>query len=68
MVHKSNRSLFSGYVWYIILIRLEVESYAGRLLFSLPAFFEKIMEEVSHKQLLEKRRMYYNLYMAQVDY
>ena len=30
--------------------------------------FEKIMEEVSHKQLLEKRRMYYNLYMAQVDY
>ena len=26
------------------------------------------MEEVSHKQLLEKRGMYYNLYMAQVDY
>lgn len=67
MVHKSNHSLFSGYVWYIILIRLEVESYAGRLLFSLSAFFEKIMEEVSHKQLLEKRRMYYNLYMVQVD-
>mgnify|MGYP007055725033 CR=1 FL=1 len=41
MVHKSNRSPFSGYVWYIILIRLEVESYAGRLLFSLPAFFGK---------------------------
>ena len=52
----------------MILIRLEVESYAGRLLFSLPAFFEKIMEEVSHKHLLEKRGMYYNLYMAQVDY
>ena len=28
----------------------------------------KIMEEGSHKQLLEKRGMYYNLYMAQVDY
>lgn len=25
------------------------------------------MEEVSHKQLLEKRGMYYNLYMAQVE-
>ncbi|WP_288681735.1 ABC transporter ATP-binding protein [uncultured Eubacterium sp.] len=65
LVQKGIEEILKGRTSFVIAHRLSTIKRADRIFVVGDG---KIMEEGSHKQLLEKRRMYYNLYMAQVDY
>ena len=65
LVQKGIEEILKGRTSFVIAHRLSTIKRADRIFVVGDG---KIMEEGSHKQLLEKRGMYYNLYMAQVDY